>query len=966
MSDRRLTFGAKLGLSLGVLVGLVVILACLGWSGIWRVNAQAATAEETTRVFQKALAGLLREKEFMIRRDRRCLDHADGLAKELEAGLSTLADKLKAPEDAAALSETRQQFRTWHDSFAACVGIEGQLIRADAAVAKTHQGALNEAQGLQADLERKLADDQQRLSGIRIEVLQSRESANRLADLAERARLVSLLCSCTQDPNRIALNRSAADEILAICQEMRSKQPSREKNDRLDAIAAVDKAYQASMARWLANLKDAEVAAEEMDRIAASVATQCADLCARQIARLQEDLVAKIEEVRIAIRDCVDQMSSDYAAIQRHQLNRIEKTIAAEVEDAKQMMKAYLDHATTQPSDAEEPRIDHTEQAFSSRIDEAIETILAGAAQASKQCGEIRDDYALKVQAALDDQRIRSAIETGVTRVSSAAGLIERWTQCRLAVKRYANDPTPKQADRVRGTIEACTGLANRTRDVLAQSADADRIDNVVTGIKTHEEGFHRYAATRTDLASSAGELQRHAKDLLAKCVETRDSQKQQLSRAVVEAEEVVRSRAAAADMADLACRRLVDAGKEPRTRQTSSDSSSQDSRTKCTAKAIAQAEALKEASKEPAGQEHANRVIAAIRAYDSACDRLTALQQSQAEVARKMDIASLALEGRADDLLTAQQAHLRTTSARAGTLLILLGGPGILLGLILALLVRRRIVRPITTALSRLSQRTARVDAVAGRVSAASRGLTQGTSEQAQGLEGTATSLADMASTARRNAEDARQANTFMGEVSAIITGADGTMKEAARAMQDISEASGEIRKILKVIEEIAFQTNLLALNAAVEAARAGEQGKGFAVVADEVRSLAERAAQSARETGDLIQQTVSRVANGVQLNRTTTEDFGKIAESTGRVGELVAKIAETSTNQAGDIERLNGAMAEIDRVTRSNAAEVEASNVASKELTAEAHRVRRMVGQLLAIIGSDPHPATSVETRT
>jgi len=145
------------------------------------------------------------------------------------------------------------------------------------------------------------------------------------------------------------------------------------------------------------------------------------------------------------------------------------------------------------------------------------------------------------------------------------------------------------------------------------------------------------------------------------------------------------------------------------------------------------------------------------------------------------------------------------------------------------------------------------------------------------------------MSSMTRQNADHAHQADTLMNQANQVVDKANESMKQLTTAMADISKAGEETSKIIKTIDEIAFQTNLLALNAAVEAARAGEAGVGFAVVADEVRNLAMRAADAAKNTSDLIEQTVKKINNGNDIVNDTGEAFGEVADSAVRVGELV-----------------------------------------------------------------------------
>ena len=199
---------------------------------------------------------------------------------------------------------------------------------------------------------------------------------------------------------------------------------------------------------------------------------------------------------------------------------------------------------------------------------------------------------------------------------------------------------------------------------------------------------------------------------------------------------------------------------------------------------------------------------------------------------------------------------------------------------------------------------------------------LAEASSAQAASGEETSSSLEEMSSMTKQNSDNANNANSLMQEANQVITSANNSMGDLTTSMGEISKASEETQKIVKTIDEIAFQTNLLALNAAVEAARAGEAGAGFAVVADEVRNLAMRAADAAKSTADLIEGTVKKIKGGVDLVETTNEGFSKVAESSGKVGDLLGEIAAASKEQAQGIEQINIAVTQMDKVTQQNAA--------------------------------------------
>ncbi|MFA5182569.1 MAG: methyl-accepting chemotaxis protein [Syntrophales bacterium] len=279
--------------------------------------------------------------------------------------------------------------------------------------------------------------------------------------------------------------------------------------------------------------------------------------------------------------------------------------------------------------------------------------------------------------------------------------------------------------------------------------------------------------------------------------------------------------------------------------------------------------------------------------------------------------------------------------------------GAFLALTIVIVLIFSRRITLPIGKAAAELTEASTQVAAASSEVAAASQSLAEGASQQASSLEETSSSLEEMSSMTKQNAGNASQADSLMKQANSVVKRANDSMSELTRSMGEISAASMETSKIIKTIDEIAFQTNLLALNAAVEAARAGEAGAGFAVVAEEVRNLAMRAAEAAKNTSALIETTVIKIKDGSNLVAKTNEAFLEVAGSSSKVGELVGEISAASTEQAQGIDQITKAVAEMDKVTQETAAHAEESASASEEMNAQAEKMKHVTAELTNIIG-------------
>jgi methyl-accepting chemotaxis protein len=299
-----------------------------------------------------------------------------------------------------------------------------------------------------------------------------------------------------------------------------------------------------------------------------------------------------------------------------------------------------------------------------------------------------------------------------------------------------------------------------------------------------------------------------------------------------------------------------------------------------------------------------------------------------------------------------ALDAEMKATSNRTNTTIVSVLLSVLAIGTLLAVLITRSIVKPIHRIVKGLNEGAAQVAVAAEQVSSASQQLAEGAGEQAASLEETSSALEEMAAITHTNAENSKQANEFSTQASHRAAEGNATVTDLNKAMGGINTSSEKISKIIKVIEEIAFQTNLLALNAAVEAARAGEHGKGFAVVAEEVRGLAQRSGQAARETTDLIDDSVQRVHEGTKVTATVGTSLGAIATDVGKVTGLIEGIARASQEQAQGVDQVNTAVSQMDKVTQQNASAAEETASASEELAAQAEAMKAMVAELMSVV--------------
>ncbi|NMM62309.1 HAMP domain-containing protein [Clostridium sp. P21] len=250
---------------------------------------------------------------------------------------------------------------------------------------------------------------------------------------------------------------------------------------------------------------------------------------------------------------------------------------------------------------------------------------------------------------------------------------------------------------------------------------------------------------------------------------------------------------------------------------------------------------------------------------------------------------------------------------------------------------------------LSQINNASTEVASGARQVSDGSQALSQGATEQASSIEELTESITEVAAQTKENAVNANEANGLSLKAKENAEQGNKHMAEMLKSMEEINESSSSISKIIKVIDEIAFQTNILALNAAVEAARAGQHGKGFAVVAEEVRNLAARSANAAKETTALIEGSIKKVESGTEIANETAKALNEIVEGVSKSASFVSEIASASNEQASAIAQINKGIEQVSQVVQTNSATAEESAAASEELSSQSQILNEMVGKFI-----------------
>ncbi len=304
------------------------------------------------------------------------------------------------------------------------------------------------------------------------------------------------------------------------------------------------------------------------------------------------------------------------------------------------------------------------------------------------------------------------------------------------------------------------------------------------------------------------------------------------------------------------------------------------------------------------------------------------------------------------EDMNATEETAAKNEFRNSVVLLAVFSVIAIAFGIFITFFITHSITLSVTKIVNALNEGAQQVAAASNQLSASAQQLSQGSTEQAAAIEETSSTLQESASMMLQNTVNTKQAAQLSEQAKHSSNSGSAQMQKMIDSIQEIKKSSDQIAKIIKVIDDIAFQTNILALNAAIEAARAGEAGMGFSVVAEEVRNLAGRSAQAAKDTTNIIGNNIELSSNGVLVADKVREALGEIALQTKKVSELMEEVAAASQEQSQGIDQVNKAMAQVGTVTQQNAGNAEESASAAEELNAQADNMRRIVKELSELI--------------
>ncbi|MBF0228785.1 MAG: MCP four helix bundle domain-containing protein [Desulfamplus sp.] len=562
----------------------------------------------------------------------------------------------------------------------------------------------------------------------------------------------------------------------------------------------------------------------------------------------------------------------------------------------------------------------------------------------------------------LESQNVafKSDLKERQEKIASVITLVETGSDVRAANFKAQADNEPELMQKAVDKLDSVKPIIESLRKIIRSEDDNKRMDNIVNGASAYQDAMKLFlreskkgvSADASILAQTRADMDKNASIYVVNCKDFLDGQQAKLTKDMIERNLKI---SLTNDVVDLGNDIIIKANLS----QVKRDPKIMMEGEKNFAKIDEKLKQLREITRNQVNLDQITAVEQAGKAYQQVMLKLlddwTKLQDigvKRTAFGNELLKACAELADAGMDQTTSIAKGAMDSLNRSSTIMIIGLVIALVVGVFLAFYITVSITGPIRRVIEGLTLGSQQVASASGQVSSASQSLAEGSSQQAASIEETSSSLEEMSSMTKQNSENAAQADLLMKETNTVVAKANQSMNHLTTSMEEISKASDDTSKIIKTIDEIAFQTNLLALNAAVEAARAGEAGAGFAVVAEEVRNLAMRSAEAAKNTANLIEGTVTKVRDGSSLVKKTSEAFTQVATTSVKVGELVGEIAAASREQSTGIEQVNIAVSEMDKVIQQNAANAEESASASEEMNAQAETMNDFVNELVGLV--------------
>ncbi len=615
----------------------------------------------------------------------------------------------------------------------------------------------------------------------------------------------------------------------------------------------------------------------------------------------------------------------------------------------------------------------------------ADETMVASARKLLTAAAEMRTEQKAQLATLINKGIDAKAVTDKLTKADDANRIIKWTLEARRHEKNYMLRNDEQYLKKVRGLVDQIISLAGDMKVRFKQPANDVKADQVVAQAKAYRETFERLVVSQKhaeQIVASAEDYKKafgqyvdagnetsvadiamvDAARELQKVADTiRVEQKAQYTQIQKDVAYNVDDKLTKADDANRLIKLALACRQDEKNYMLRNDEKYAKAADEKFGAIVALAKDMESRFNQQVNKEQTKKIAASALQYKKAFGDYVKLVADQGVADKAMVAAAQEVQSVCEKSREVQKDKMDSTTASSNALMI--GGAlvAIILGSILALVITRGITKPVNRIIEGLTSGAEQVTAASGQVSSSSQSLAQGATEQAAAVEETTSSIEEMSSMTKQNAGNAVEAkNLSAGARDGAEKGAEA-MSRMSKAIEDIKKSSDETSKIIKTIDEIAFQTNLLALNAAVEAARAGDAGKGFAVVAEEVRNLAKRSAEAAKNTSEMIAESVKNADNGVQISQEVTQQFAEITSGIRKVNDLIAEIAAASSEQSQGIEQVSTAIGQIDQVTQSSAATAEESASASEELSAQAEELKYMVDSLRALVEGASSSANS-----